>query len=130
MTLPLPCTLKGRKGRYQVASKLTDGGMSTVYLGKSSRGQAVVVKEASGPDLEQADERLRIEADILKALASPGHPRVVRYVDEGTNLGPFCLVEEARGGHPVGTVPRQGGRCGHGDPIHPPAAGGPRLSAR
>src|SRR5438067_354316 len=94
MTLPLPCTLKGRKGRYQVASKLTDGGMSTVYLGKSSRGQAVVVKEASGPDLEQADERLRIEADILKALASPGHPRVVRYLDEGTNLGPFCLVEE------------------------------------
>src|SRR5216110_2349590 len=94
MTLPLPCTLKGRKGRYQVASKLTDGGMSTVYLGKSSRGQAVVVKEASGPDLEQADERLRIEADILKALASPGHPRVVRYLDEGTNLGPFCLIEE------------------------------------
>src|SRR5438093_2243496 len=94
MTLPLPCTLKGRKGRYQVASKLTDGGMSTVYLGKSSRGQAVVVKEASGPDLEQADERLRIEADILKALASPGHPRVVKYLDEGTNLGPFCLVEE------------------------------------
>src|SRR5436189_1728423 len=94
MTLPLPCTLKGRKGRYQVASKLTDGGMSTVYVGKSSRGQAVVVKEASGPDLEQADERLRIEADILKALASPGHPRVVRYLDEGTNLGPFCLVEE------------------------------------
>src|SRR5881275_1283221 len=68
--------------------------MSTVYLVKSSRGQAVVVKEASGPDLEQADERLRIEADILKALASPGHPRVVRYLDEGTNLGPFCLVEE------------------------------------
>src|SRR5207249_6918102 len=94
MTLRLPCTLKGRKGRYQVASKLTDGGMSTFYLGKSSRGQAVVVKEASGPDLEQADERLRIEADILKALSSPGHPRVVRYLDEGANLGPFCLVEE------------------------------------
>src|SRR3989442_13926407 len=68
--------------------------MSTVYAGKSSRGQAIVVKEASGPDLEQAQERLRIEADILRALGSPGHPRVVRYVDEGANLGPFCLVEE------------------------------------
>src|SRR5207244_11896079 len=94
MTLTIPCTLKGRKGRYQVVSKLAEGGMSTVYAGKSSRGQAIVVKEASGPDLEQAQERLRIEADILRALGSPGHPRVVRYVDEGNNLGPFCLVEE------------------------------------
>src|SRR5205807_4860095 len=93
MTLPLPCTLKGRKGRYQVASKLTDGGMSTVYVGKSSRGQAVVVKEASGPDLEQADERLRIEADILKALASPGHPRVEARADrKSTRLNSSHLV--------------------------------------
>jgi serine/threonine protein kinase len=68
--------------------------MSTVYVGKSSRGQPVVVKEASGSDLEQSEERLRIEADILRTLASPGHPRVVRYLDEGTSLGPFCLVEE------------------------------------
>ncbi|HEX9340981.1 MAG TPA: FHA domain-containing serine/threonine-protein kinase [Thermoplasmata archaeon] len=94
MTLSLPCTLKGRKGRYQVVSKLTDGGMSTIYLGKSPRGQPVVVKEASGTDLAQSQERLRIEAQILKSLSSPGHPRVVRYIDEGTNLGPFCLVEE------------------------------------
>src|ERR687888_515411 len=94
MTLTLPCTLKGRKGRYQVLSKLAEGGMSTVYVGKSSRGPDVIVKEASGSDLEQAEERLRIEADILKALVSPGHPHVVRYLDEGSNLGPFCLVEE------------------------------------
>ncbi len=94
MTLSLPCSLKGRKGRYQVLSKLTEGGMSTIYVGKSSRGQPVVVKEASGTDLEQSKERLRIEADILRSLSSPGHPRVVRYVDQGTNLGPLCLVEE------------------------------------
>src|SRR5881398_1222630 len=94
MTLSLPCTLKGRRGRYQVISKMTEGGMSTIYLGKSNRGQAVVVKEASGLDLAQSDERLRIEAEILRTLKSPGHPRVVRYVDEGANLGPFCLVEE------------------------------------
>jgi serine/threonine protein kinase len=68
--------------------------MSTVYVGTSNRGQPVVVKEASGSDLEQSEERLRIEADILRALASPGHPRVVRYLDESTSLGPFCLVEE------------------------------------
>src|SRR5712691_3714516 len=94
MTLSPPCTLKGRRGRYQVLSKLADGGMSNVYVGKSSRGPAVIVKEASGTDLEQSEERLRIEAQILRVLASPGHPRVVRYLDEGTNLGPFCLVEE------------------------------------
>src|SRR5438876_7376317 len=70
MTLTIPCTLKGRKGRYQVVSKLAEGGMSTVYAGKSSRGQSIVVKEAIGPDLEQAQERLRIEADILRALGS------------------------------------------------------------
>src|SRR5438445_11453440 len=75
--------------------------MPTVYAGKSSRGQAIVVKEASGPDLEQAQERLRIEADILRALGSPGHPRVVRYLDEGNNLGPFCLVEEQLEGEPL-----------------------------
>src|SRR5213080_2328989 len=65
MTLTIPCTLKGRKGRYQVVSKLAEGGMSTVYAGKSSRGQAIVVKEASGPDLEQAQERLRLEGETL-----------------------------------------------------------------
>ncbi|HYS99684.1 MAG TPA: FHA domain-containing serine/threonine-protein kinase [Thermoplasmata archaeon] len=94
MTLTLPCTLKGRKGRYQVVSKLTDGGMSTIYNGKSQRGQPVIVKEASGVDLAQSEERLRIEAEILRTLGRPGHPRVVRYIDEGANLGPFCLVEE------------------------------------
>src|SRR5712691_201677 len=94
MTLTLPCTLKGRRGRYEVVSKLTEGGMSTIYVGKSKRGQAVIVKEASGVDLAQSQERLRIEAEILRTLSSPGHPRVVRYLDEGANLGPFCLVEE------------------------------------
>lgn len=68
--------------------------MSTVYAGKSNRGQPVVIKEASGADLEQAQERLHIEAQILKALSNPGHPRVVRYLDESSSLGPFCLVEE------------------------------------
>src|SRR5437879_5157024 len=94
MTLSLPCTLKGRKGRYQVLSKMTEGGMSTIYVGKSNRGVPVIVKEASGVDLAQSEERLRIEAEILRTLSSPGHPRVVRYLDEGANLGPFCLVEE------------------------------------
>src|SRR5207245_3077669 len=93
MTLTIPCTLKGRKGRYQVVSKLAEGGMSTVYAGKSSRGQAVVVKEASGPALEQAQERLRLEADLRRALGSPGHPRVVRYVDGGSDPGPSPPVE-------------------------------------
>src|SRR2546427_426936 len=59
MTLSLPCTLKGRRGRYEVVSKLTEGGMSTIYVGKSKRGQAVIVKEASGLDLAQPEERLR-----------------------------------------------------------------------
>ena len=68
--------------------------MASVYVGTSSRGKEIVVKEASGPDLVQAEERLKIEAEILRTLASPGHPRVVKYLDEGTNLGPFCLVEE------------------------------------
>ncbi len=94
MTLSLPCTLKGRRGRYQVVTKMTEGGMSTIYVGKSNRGQAVIVKEASGADLAQSEERLRIEAEILRTLSRPGHPRVVRYLDEGSNLGPFCLVEE------------------------------------
>jgi len=98
MTLSIPCTLKGRKGRYEVVSKLTTGGMAAVYVGKSNRGQAIVVKEASGPDLEQSIERLRIEAQILRTLSSPGHPRIVRYLDEASNLGPFCLVEEQLGG--------------------------------
>src|SRR5947209_19948376 len=93
MTLSLPCTLKGRRGRYQVISKMTEGGMSTIYVGKSTRGQAVIVKEASGADLAQSDERLRSEAQILRTLSSPAHPRVVRYLARGTNLGPFCLVE-------------------------------------
>src|SRR5437867_11065255 len=76
--------------------------MSTICVGKSARGQGVSVKEASGADLAQSDERRRIEAQILRTLSSPGHPRVVRYLDEGTNLGPFCLVEEQLDGETPG----------------------------
>src|SRR5947199_8490885 len=94
MTLSLPCTLKGRKGRYEVVSKLTGGGMSTIYVGKSKRGQAVIEKEASGVDLAQSEGRLRIEAEILRTLSQPGHPRDVRCLHEGANLGPFRLGEE------------------------------------
>jgi len=94
MTLSIPCTLKGRKGSYEVVSQLSLGGMAAVYVGKSDRGKSVVVKVPSGVDVKQSEERLKIEAQILRTLSSPGHPRVVRYLDEGTNLGPFCLVEE------------------------------------
>ena len=94
MTLPIPCELQGQRGRYRIDSVLDQGGMAAVYSGTSDRGEAVVVKEASGADQTQCEERLRIEARILLALSSPGHPRIVRYVDEGNGLGPFCLVEE------------------------------------
>src|SRR2546421_10423858 len=94
MTLSLPCTLKGRRGRYQVLSKLTEGGMSTIYVGKSSRGEPVDVKEASGTDLAQSKERLRIETDILRSLSSPSHTRVGRYVDQATYLAHLRLAEE------------------------------------
>src|SRR3972149_3005828 len=94
MTLPIPCTLEGTKGRYEITSRLGQGGMSAGYVGTSNRGHDVVVKEAYGTDLAAAEERLRIEAQILQALRSPGHPRGVRCIDEGTNLAPFCLVEK------------------------------------
>jgi len=106
MTLPIPCQLNGRKGAYQVISILANGGMSAVYSGKSDRGKSVVVKEASGADLAQSEERLKIEAHILQALSSPGHPRVVRYLDEGKNLGPFCLVEEKLQGETLADLHR------------------------
>ncbi len=106
MTLPIPCTLKGQKGQYEITSVLAQGGMSSVYVGKSDRGKAVVVKEASGVNLRQSEERLRIEADILRALSTPGHPRIVRYLDEGTSLGPFCLVEEKLGGETLADLHR------------------------
>src|SRR3990170_3700291 len=78
MTLPIPCTLEGTKGRYEITSQLGQGGMSAVYVGTSNRGHDVVVKEAYGTDLAAAEERLRIEAQILQALRSPGHPRDVK----------------------------------------------------
>ncbi len=94
MTLSIPCELQGRQGRYRIGGVLGQGGMSAVYWAKSDRGQDVVVKEASGADVALCEERLRIEAQILRSLGSPGHPRIVHYVDEGSNLGTFCLVEE------------------------------------
>src|SRR2546421_392923 len=102
MTLSLPCTLKGRRGRYEVVSKLAEGGMSHFYAAKSSRGQASVGKEARGPDPEQAQNRLGTGADILRARASPAHPGVVGYVDEGSILGLFCLVKEQLEGETLG----------------------------
>jgi serine/threonine protein kinase len=94
MTLAPGYVIQGLSGRYTLLSKVKEGGMATIYHGKSESGEDVVIK-APKITMDGNDhirlQKLRVEASILKGLQ---FPNIVRYLDEQDKGDAFFLVLE------------------------------------
>jgi serine/threonine protein kinase len=111
-SIPVGSTLLGR---YRVTGVLARGGQAVVYAARGPDGESLAVKvgRPEGFDL-RADERLRLEAEVLAAVDSPG---VVRLVEAGVDgpTGAFCLVEALVPGVSLGAVLERGERLSPGE---------------
>ncbi|MGO8946148.1 MAG: protein kinase domain-containing protein [Ktedonobacterales bacterium] len=101
MGLQAGTILKGRHGRYQIMSRLGEGGMGSVYQAEDPAHPRVywAVKEllddATAPPEDVEWAKLRFEAEI-KLMRDEGlhHPRIPTYHDDFTAGGHRFLVME------------------------------------
>lgn len=94
MTLYRGNTIHGSVGTYIVEAPLCQGGMGCVYLGRSSKGNKIVIKEpriVGDSEDPIRIEKLKVEADILSKL---NHKNIVKYVDSKDKATTFYLVIE------------------------------------
>ncbi|NUP13923.1 MAG: protein kinase [Polyangiaceae bacterium] len=81
-------------GKYQLVSRVSGGGMGSVWLGRHLRLDAPVAVKLMHPDLAQdADARARFEREA-KAAAQIRSPHVVHVYDHGVDgEHPFLVME-------------------------------------
>ena len=89
-------------GSYTLMSRIGDGGMGSVWLGRRSDGRyegEVAIKLLNAALVGRGgEERFRREGTILARL---GHPHIARLIDAGvSNTGqPYLVLELVRGEH-------------------------------
>ncbi|MEV4139526.1 serine/threonine-protein kinase [Dactylosporangium sp. NPDC049742] len=86
-------------GRYRLADRLGEGGMSVVWDARDEvLGRAVAVKVLAGPFAADPAWRQRIRTEA-RATASLSHPNVAGVYDYGETAGgsPFVVMELLRG---------------------------------
>lgn len=84
-------------GNYEVLSKLGQGGVGTVYLGRSTTGQHVAIKMLHDRLTKQDRARSRFlrEAEVLSRLKHPGIVQVLDFLQ--LPEGFFMVLEFVRG---------------------------------
>jgi eukaryotic-like serine/threonine-protein kinase len=84
-------------GNYEVLSKLGQGGVGTVYLGRSTAGQHVAIKMLHEHLTKQDRARSRFmrEAEVLSRLRHPGIVQVLDFLQ--LPEGFFMVLEFVRG---------------------------------
>jgi len=102
MSLSIHAKLRGKYGNYTVlADTKKGGGMAEIWNGTDDRGRPVIIKvaarKADGIDDIRVD-KLKVETDILRELSNPGHPHIVKYIDECTHGNiPVLIMEKIDG---------------------------------
>ncbi len=85
-------------GRYQILSKLGQGGMATVYLAHDPRfGRDVAIKILPAYFEHEADFAARFEREA-KTLASLEHTAIVPVYDYGKENSPYLVMRFMKGG--------------------------------
>lgn len=81
-------------GPYQVVSRIAEGGMSEVYLGRDTRlDRNVAIKILTGHVASDLKMRKRFQREA-RTLAALSHPNILSVYDVGWHDGHFYLVTE------------------------------------
>jgi serine/threonine protein kinase len=97
-------------GRYRVDSRLAQGGMATVYLGRDTRLDRVVALKIAHQDLASDAEFIRRFMTEARAVAQLNSPNVVGVFDQGTSGEVSYIVMEYVAGPTLREVLRARGR--------------------
>ncbi|HMH94574.1 MAG TPA: PASTA domain-containing protein [Streptosporangiaceae bacterium] len=97
-------------GRYRVDSRLAQGGMATVYLGRDTRLDRVVALKIAHRDLASDGEFIRRFMTEARAVAQLSSPNVVGVFDQGTAGEINYIVMEYVAGPTLREVLRARGR--------------------
>jgi eukaryotic-like serine/threonine-protein kinase len=97
-------------GRYRVDSRLAQGGMATVYLGRDTRLDRVVALKIAHRDLATDGEFIRRFMTEARAVAQLSSPNVVGVFDQGTAGEVNYIVMEYVAGPTLREVLRARGR--------------------
>jgi serine/threonine-protein kinase len=97
-------------GRYRVDSRLAQGGMATVYLGRDTRLDRVVALKIAHRDLASDGEFIRRFMTEARAVAQLSSPNVVGVFDQGTAGEVNYIVMEYVAGPTLREVLRARGR--------------------
>jgi serine/threonine-protein kinase len=97
-------------GRYRVESRLAQGGMATVYLGRDTRLDRVVALKIAHQDLAHDDEFIRRFMTEARAVAQLSSPNVVGVFDQGSAGELNYIVMEYVAGPTLREVLRARGR--------------------
>ncbi|MGH3276574.1 MAG: protein kinase domain-containing protein [Streptosporangiaceae bacterium] len=97
-------------GRYRVESRLAQGGMATVYLGRDTRLDRVVALKIAHHDLAGDDGFIQRFISEARAVAQLSSPNVVGVFDEGTTGDINYIVMEYVAGPTLREVLRARGR--------------------
>jgi eukaryotic-like serine/threonine-protein kinase len=97
-------------GRYRVDSRLAQGGMATVYLGRDTRLDRVVALKIAHRDLASDGEFIRRFMTEARAVAQLSSPNVVGVFDQGSAGEVNYIVMEYVAGPTLREVLRARGR--------------------
>lgn len=101
------------KNRFQVISQLGAGGLSAIYLARSSDSRKVVLKElvlhkSSEAGINKAKELFQRERDLLRKL---DHPQIAKVYDHFVENGRDYLVLEYIAGQSLRQLVESQGKC-------------------
>jgi serine/threonine protein kinase len=86
-----------RIGRYEIKSRIAQGGMGDLYLAQDPNTSRLVALKVLNATLDSLDLRSRFEREA-RSLASLNHPNIVHIYDYGEfRDAPFIVMEYVRG---------------------------------
>jgi serine/threonine protein kinase len=94
-------------GRYEIRSKLGEGGMGEVYLAEDTKLNRKVAIKVLPAAFSQEPERLRRFEQEAQAASALNHPNILTIYDVGTHDGTAYVVSELLEGETLGQ--RMGG---------------------